>query len=427
MPKVSVIIPVYNVEKYLYKCLDSVIKQTLSDIEIICVDDGSTDSCPAILDEYAARDSRIIVIHKQNDGYGQTMNVGMDAASGEYIGIVESDDWILPDMYEQLYSTATQNNLDFVRSDFIYVWESLDYTQYGNILFNDKFYNKLMLKDNKAFAFESGTPNWTGIYKTEFIRKNNIRHNETSGASYQDTGFRNQVMMFYERALWINKAFYMYRQDNPAASMKSKGKMMALSNEYDFTENILRSNNMCDKIGIINYLRMCGHIFTFARIDDSLKPEFAEYIKADYEKRRDTISDYGFVNYKYTMDFIEALCENPKSVCEKAVQRNRYLKNLINEYDEIIIYGAGKRAENVCIDLYNRSLFDKIKCIAVSKKTDKNTFMTLPLYEIDQVSADKNSRILIAVKKDTPSYYEIIKTLNSLGLTNYTDTEGLVQ
>ena len=94
MPKVSVIIPVYNVEKYLRQCLDSVINQTLKDIEIICVDDGSTDNCPNILDEYAAKDARIKIIHKKNEGYGKAMNVGISHASGEYIGIVEPDDYI---------------------------------------------------------------------------------------------------------------------------------------------------------------------------------------------------------------------------------------------------------------------------------------------------------------------------------------------
>lgn len=82
MPKVSVIIPVYNVEKYLRECLDSVINQTLSDIEIIIIDDGGKDNCPQIIDEYVQKDNRIIAIHKQNGGYGQTMNVGLEKATG---------------------------------------------------------------------------------------------------------------------------------------------------------------------------------------------------------------------------------------------------------------------------------------------------------------------------------------------------------
>ena len=106
MPKVSIIIPVYNVESYIRTCIDSVLAQSLKDLEIICVDDGSTDSSPAILDDYASKDSRVKVIHKPNRGYGHSMNVGYEAATGEYIGIVESDDYILPDMYGTLYDYA---------------------------------------------------------------------------------------------------------------------------------------------------------------------------------------------------------------------------------------------------------------------------------------------------------------------------------
>ena len=116
-PKVSVVIPVCNVETYLRECLDSALAQTLRDIEIICVDDGSTDSSPAILDEYAAKDSRVKVIHKPNGGYGHTMNVGMDAATGEYFAILESDDIIKPNMYEVLYGLAKANDVDVIKSD----------------------------------------------------------------------------------------------------------------------------------------------------------------------------------------------------------------------------------------------------------------------------------------------------------------------
>ena len=100
MPKVSIIVPTYNVEQYLREAMDSIINQTLKDIEIICIDDGSTDNSGKILDEYASKDSRVKVIHKKNGGYGKAMNVGLDNATGEYVGIVEPDDYIEPDMYE---------------------------------------------------------------------------------------------------------------------------------------------------------------------------------------------------------------------------------------------------------------------------------------------------------------------------------------
>ena len=118
MPKISILVPVYNVEQYLEKCLDSVIRQTFADIEIICMDDGSSDASGDILDQYADKDERIRVVHKKNSGYGNTMNQAIALAKGEYIGIVESDDYIADNMYEQLYQLAECYKVDFVKSDF---------------------------------------------------------------------------------------------------------------------------------------------------------------------------------------------------------------------------------------------------------------------------------------------------------------------
>ena len=112
MAKVSVIVPVYKVENYLKKCVNSLINQTLKDIEIILVDDGSPDSCGKICDEYAKNDSRVKVIHKQNEGLSEARNVGIMAAKSPYIGFVDSDDYVAEDMYEMLYENLIKTNAD---------------------------------------------------------------------------------------------------------------------------------------------------------------------------------------------------------------------------------------------------------------------------------------------------------------------------
>ena len=112
MPLVSIIVPVYKVEKYLKRCVDSLTNQTLRDIEIILVDDGSPDSCSTICDEYAEKDERIKVIHKENGGVSSARNAGIDAAAGEYIGFVDSDDWIEQDMFERLMKNTQQYDAD---------------------------------------------------------------------------------------------------------------------------------------------------------------------------------------------------------------------------------------------------------------------------------------------------------------------------
>ena len=118
MSKVSVILPIYNVEMYLRECLDSVTRQTLKELEIICVNDGSTDQSLDIIKEYAEKDNRIVVITGPNGGYGKAMNQGLDRATGEYIGIVEPDDYVSLTMFEDLYKIASENNLDWIKADF---------------------------------------------------------------------------------------------------------------------------------------------------------------------------------------------------------------------------------------------------------------------------------------------------------------------
>ena len=116
--KVSVIIPVYNAEAYLRQCMDSVVNQTQEELEIICVDDGSTDTSAEILKEYAVKDRRIAIYSKSNAGYGHTINYGLERSKGKYIAIVESDDFIDANGIEKLYACAEENNADYVRSNY---------------------------------------------------------------------------------------------------------------------------------------------------------------------------------------------------------------------------------------------------------------------------------------------------------------------
>ena len=111
---ISIIVPIYNTERYLHRCIDSILAQTFTDFELILVDDGSTDDCPRICDEYARRDSRVKVIHKQNEGVAAARKTGFEATRGEYIGWVDSDDWIEPKMYQILFSVVCTENVELV-------------------------------------------------------------------------------------------------------------------------------------------------------------------------------------------------------------------------------------------------------------------------------------------------------------------------
>lgn len=114
MPKISIIVPVYNVEKYLDRCVQSLLNQTLKDIEIILVDDGSPDNCPQLCEAYAKQDSRIMVVHKQNAGLGMACNSGLKVANGEYVAFCDSDDWVDAEMYETMYNSAHYDDIDIL-------------------------------------------------------------------------------------------------------------------------------------------------------------------------------------------------------------------------------------------------------------------------------------------------------------------------
>ena len=212
MPKVSILVPIYNVEKYLNQCIDSLLSQTLKDIEIILLDDGSKDASSKMCDEYATKDKRIKLIHKENSGYGATMNVGLRVATGEYIGIVESDDWVEPTMFENLYSLAKQHNVDVVKSNFYYYWSKPEEKNEFFFSLPSQDTNKIINPKENQAIFSSCPSIWAAIYKSSFIKDCKISFLETPGASYQDTGFNFKVWAMAERVWLTEDAFLHYRQ-----------------------------------------------------------------------------------------------------------------------------------------------------------------------------------------------------------------------
>ena len=283
MAKVSVVVPIYNVEKYLPMCLDSICRQTLEDIEIICVDDGSTDSSPQIIQKYQRKDKRIKCITKKNSGYGNTMNIGFDAAKGEYIAIVESDDYIEPDAFEFLYNIAKQINLDIVKSDYYTFYGDTGKNEYVMTCSDPSFYYMLIRSEKNLKIFDFRMNTWTGIYKRDFIRQNKIRYNETSGASYQDNGFWFQTISLAKKMMFVNKAFYHYRQDNPNSSINSKDKIYCMCDEYDYIYKFINENPDIKKKYLIPYIRRRFYncMTTYERVSDENKLVFLERFSAD--------------------------------------------------------------------------------------------------------------------------------------------------
>ena len=287
---VSVIVPVYNVESYLAKCLDSIISQTLKDIEIICVNDGATDNSPQILEEYAKRDGRIKIITQPNGGYGKAMNSGIAAAKGEYIGIVEPDDFILPEMYETLYNAANEYDCEIVKSDFYrFVGDGSEKT-YWKTARDDRNYNRIIdpAEEKECFRFVMNT--WCGIYRRDFLLSNNITHNETPGASFQDNGFWFKGFCRTKRMMFLDKAFYMNRRDNPGSSVANKEKVYCGNTEYSLIYEWMSDKpDIKEKfIDVLMMKKLHTYMFNLRRIAPRFRHEyirkFSEEFKESYEK-----------------------------------------------------------------------------------------------------------------------------------------------
>lgn len=285
MSKVSILIPIYNVDKYLHQCLSSVVNQTLKAIEIICLNDGSTDNSLNIINEFAKTDSRIKIINKTNSGYGASMNLGLELASGEFIGIVESDDFIKPEMFEVLYNTAIEQNVNVVKSNFNYYWTETNKTKFSN-LFPDWTLNNKINPLEEHFPFYLMPCIWSSIYKKEFIEKNKIRFLETPGASYQDTGFNFKCWATCESCYLIKDAFLFYRQDNAQSSINNPNKVFCVCDEYNEIDNFLKQNlDLKEKLEILkNRIQYGSYRWNFSRLKGNNKKDFLKQMSKEFKQ-----------------------------------------------------------------------------------------------------------------------------------------------
>lgn len=226
---ISVIIPVYNVEKFLPQCLDSVLSQTYKNIEIIIIDDGTKDISGQICDEYAQKDSRIKVIHQENEGLSNARNKGLQIAKGEWTFFIDSDDWIHTETLKQLYDFAIVNNCDLVQCNHYYVYEN--YCLYrlankkeknNNILDCKEAMHQLIINDRiKNFA-------WGKLYKTDLIR--DLKFPE--GKYFEDSFWQHLVFHRAPKIGIINTPLYFYRQRKDSISGHHSSKINDLLEGY---------------------------------------------------------------------------------------------------------------------------------------------------------------------------------------------------
>lgn len=284
-PLVSVIIPVYNVEKYLRQCLDSVVNQTLRDIEIICVNDGSTDSSLKILEEYASRDSRINIISRENKGYGFSVNEGIDSSHGRYIGIIEPDDFAELSMYEKLVGSAQEFNIPWVIC-FHYLYE--EGKRRPCYQYNSWRPSKPILLSPKTNTdcVIFGPAIWAAIYDRRWLNENNIRCLESPGASFQDTGFSIKCFLTAETVLYIPEMLINYRISNPNSSVKDQRKLLCVFDEFEEIERWMEMRKISSKEKWALVLRRKLYVYKWNefRVDVHSRQELFEKSRLEFSE-----------------------------------------------------------------------------------------------------------------------------------------------
>jgi glycosyltransferase involved in cell wall biosynthesis len=276
---ISIIVPVYNVEKYLARCLNSILNQTYKNLEIVLINDGSTDYSRKICQKYASQDSRIVFIDQINKGVSATRNLGLRVAKGDYIGFIDSDDLIDPEMYEEVMNTALKFDLQIVATNY-YAYErgNLNY----QIIRNDLPHNIVLGTEQvKEYFLQSYYGSFLGIvpsictkiYKTSLLRENNICFNEKLKRA-EDFWFNFDVFLIASKVFVIDKPYYHYFKNDGSAMQRFR------ENDFkDFIEN---------RTKLLSFNSKLGFIIDYCAFDKGFIIDCNEYVlRAIKTKRKD--------------------------------------------------------------------------------------------------------------------------------------------
>ena len=295
---ISVIVPVYNVEKYLDNCVESIVNQTYKDLEIILVDDGSPDNCPAMCDEWAQKDSRIKVIHKENGGVSSARNIGLDNVTGEYIGFVDSDDYLKSNMYELLIENLTATNSDIsVCSTFL--------VDENNNIKADNIFESQVLNQEEAVKFLSYKMNnslWNKLFKKDMFKGCRFDEGHTFG---EDHLILLQVLKNVNRVSFISDSLYYYVQRSNSTtgskfSKRSFDQVYMKDALYNFVkENYPYVSEHYRKLSFTARENICRKII-FSGLEEKFSKELNEYKKymnKEFRKVKSVLSKKEIVEY----------------------------------------------------------------------------------------------------------------------------------
>lgn len=280
VPKISVLVPSFNVEKSLRLCLESILNQSFADFEVIILNDGSTDNTLKLAKEFEKHDKRIkISSSKKNLGYGAAMNRGLSLAKGKYIAIIESDDFVHKNFLSTLYGLAEHYKVDIVKCSFINNFLKTGKTT-EEILFHKNHEHvetdtSIVPVDNQNIFLTQPTI-WSAIYSRKMLEQNQIKFLETPGASYQDVSFQFKAFAFAKKMYCTNLPLYYYRRDNDSSSVKSTKKVEAVIKEYDELEKY--TNDKPELKQVLSICRARSYMWNVNRLKVGSAYRFAKLV-----------------------------------------------------------------------------------------------------------------------------------------------------
>lgn len=345
--KVSVIVPTLNSSMYIKECIKSILTQTLEEIEILVVDAGSSDGTVELLEKYMKDDSRLKLIHSDKRSYGYQMNLGIKNAKGRYIGIVESDDAVEKEMYEELYSIADGDDLDFVKADYLEFHNTPDNNEYTyrrrSILKQQDLYNMVIDASSKPeLLLPDIVAIWNGIYRKDFLIQNNITFNETPGASFQDTGFWVWTQVAAKKGYYLNKPFYRYRVDNPNSSTFQASKCFCICDEFEFIHDMICQEKLSKFAEMLSWIFYRKYKTNLERTPTDLRKKFFVKMADDFSRWNNEFDVTGKCYYQEEWKDLEQIISSPKQYDEQKEKERREFLDLLKTKSGIVIFGAGK-------------------------------------------------------------------------------------
>ncbi len=284
-PTISVLVPVYNTEKYLRQALDSLTGQTFGDFEAICINDGSTDSSREIIQEYLSADSRFRAIDKENSGYGASMNLGIREAKGEFVAILEPDDFFEPYALELLHDLAsTGDDVDIAKANYWFYWSSGGRNQPIEAYKAPSFGTPFSPREHRVALFMIPSV-WSAIYRRSMLLEKGVSFLETPGASYQDMGFQFKALCASRKAVMSETPILHYRQDNEASSVNDPKKALCVAKELDSCEQFIRTDPDRERLaGALFRLRYDSYMWNLARLDAEGRELFLPRMRKDLQR-----------------------------------------------------------------------------------------------------------------------------------------------